>query len=452
MPKEVNRKFSTSPFQQKHALKRVTLFQIVFLFISVMFIEVPAFGKPLPSKEYQALNQVIIDKKLANEEKIEQIELYFKQDPRSNKALQWIGRVDKDFAIELMKKEFRNKNRTVSDKIELGDLLLSNRNYRTPDFIKEYAPFLIEEILSSGSKTFNTKLDVHTKTAIGQYANIASDFMGYHSEHFKNISDKRVIPILIKAMDAPDRLFGKQLGCVIRGKPEESTGRNVERQQIPIALAKLSAKEAIKPLRKVLQKHHDPYLRNNAAYALGVLLSPKDRKAVIQYLNESKKRHYHLFEFGKGMIYTGDDAGVEFMNFRYSQYYEKKNLSAVLYMVGERVKIAKKIRSAKLEEFYSQLFKYKLFYNVLLFDESKVHPKDYGHTNYNLDKAGKRVNDIYDKILTSIEINRIENLAPIIKDIAKHTSNSTIRKRSQQSIEKLERSEKSALKIHQKIL
>ena len=434
MAKEMNTKLTNSSFQQEHILKKGVLFQIIFLFTGLMAIEVAADMKLPISEEYQALNQVVIDKKITNEEKIKQIETYFADDPRSNKALQWIGRVDKELAAELMKKEFRNKNRSVSDRIELGELLLSPNRYYTPDFGKEYAPFLIEEILSSGTKTFNTKLDEHTKTAIGQYAYIASGFMGYSSEHFEFISDKRVIPVLIKAMDAPDKVYGEQLGCCIRGKPGESTKRNVERQQIPVALARLGAKEAIKPLRKVLTKHHDPCLRDNAAYALGVLLPPKKRQPVITQLKESKDHFCHLFEFGKGMIHIGDDAGVEYMNFKYSYYYKEKDLASIIYMVEQRINIVKQLRSDKLEEFYRQAFKYKLFYNVLLFDESKVKANDYGHTEYNLEKAGKRINDIYDKMLTSIEINQLENLAPIIKDIAKRTSDTGIRKRSEQSI------------------
>jgi len=69
-----------------------------------------------------------------------------------------------------------------------------------------------------------------------------------------------------------------------RGKPGESSKRNTQRQQIPIALAKLGAAEAVPALERTLRTHHDYWERRHAAYALARLMDAEASGRVEQFL------------------------------------------------------------------------------------------------------------------------------------------------------------------------
>ena len=147
--------------------------------------------------------------------------------------------------------------------------------------------------------------------AVGEYAFLASDFNGYQGIDFAPFKDARLVPILIRCLDAPDTINSTKQGCVIVGKIGEPSGRNVPRQLIPVALAKLGDASAIKPLETVLFHHADINQRMNAAYALAKLLdSHDDRAAIGRKLLEQPDLLACRLSFGKGLIEAGDDAGV----------------------------------------------------------------------------------------------------------------------------------------------
>ncbi|MCQ9208879.1 MAG: HEAT repeat domain-containing protein [Omnitrophica bacterium] len=257
-----------------------------------------------------------------------------------------------------------------------------------------------------------------------------------------------MIPILIKCLSAPDNMYGKEQGCVIRGEPGESTGRNVQRQQIPIALAKLNATEAIDVLKEILMLHHDYWSRYNSAYALAILMNREDSRVLEKILKEKKEYWQFLFPFGKGLIEKGDDDGVEYMAFKYSTYIKEDSLSSVLYMVEQRLEVLKNFNSKRTEIFYRQALEYKPLYNILVFDSKKVKFED--HLRYfdgdkqwkqvtnaeeALAQAKPRIAAIYKLIITGIEINQLEMLAGIISEIGKTTKDLEIRKISEECIE-----------------
>lgn len=88
-------------------------------------------------------------------------------------------------------------------------------------FIPEYREFLIDAILEGGKDEFyQTKTG--GRTAVGEYASIAGGVDTF--------------------------------------------------QGIPFALARLQAIDAIPELKQIAETHHDPYLRQNAMFAIDVLV------------------------------------------------------------------------------------------------------------------------------------------------------------------------------------
>ncbi|MHC4200910.1 MAG: hypothetical protein ACYSU0_13035 [Planctomycetota bacterium] len=397
-------------------------------------------AKGLYPKTYQEMDRIVASTELTRQEKIAKLKGYFGKEPYWPAVLYRIARVDKAAAQAAALELFRRKGTSREHGLQLGRVLLTQ--YKAPGFIDEYAPFLVNAVLVGGEKEFCVKRE-RKISAVGEYAFIASGFEGHSPGHFEKIKDKRVIPVLIKWLDAPDNVWGGRDGCMA-GKAGESTGRNVQRQQIPVALAKLGAVQAVGPLKRHLMTHRDYWLRYHSARALAVLMDRKDSRALEAKLKGSKDLARFLFAFGTGLIEQGDDNGVEYMAFRYSIYDGRKDISSVLYMMEQRLKILKGSRSRRAEGFYRQALEYPPLRNILLFDDGKVafgksltkrdedgKLRDIASAGEALAQAAPRIIRIYRDVVAQIRANDLRALAPTISRIAGRTREPAIRKISE---------------------
>ena len=406
---------------------------------------IPVLGNPRMSPDQAALSPLINDKSLDDMTKIRRIGEFFKDDPNCHKALMWVARVDVTNAVRRLKREFKNPKRDQQEKLKIGRTLLTDERFKDDkQFIDDYAPWLIDQVIAQQA-TFKKELVDGQLTPVGEYANIANNSQGFRGQSFAKIEDNRLIPILISALDMPDNVFGEhQDSCVVRGIPGEPTGRNLDRQNVPVALAKLGAVEAVPALRRTLEIHHDWNFRDNAAFALGVLLKPTQREELVDWMKKHKNDDYkmdrfrHLFAFGKGLLKRGDDAGVHFMSFAYSTYYNELKLSEVTHMYDERLELLKNLRSEKLASFYKQAFEYEPLLVVFLFDEKRVLANDYGNTNYDLPKAESRIISMFEQTATSIEKNGLTQLKGYLQILSETSQNKSIRERAKKSLQKLD--------------
>ncbi|MES2657568.1 MAG: hypothetical protein V4689_03065 [Verrucomicrobiota bacterium] len=282
-----------------------------------------AHAKVAPSPAYLEVSQVADSKQLSPAEKVARLRELTRKEETRQMALYRLDAIDPAAARDEVLTLFRAADTPRQTKLLTGHFLLEGNRPQQADFpsafVAEFARYLVQAILDGGEAEFCQKLEQRHPTAVGEYACLVSDFNGYKGIDFAPFMDPRVVPILIRCLDAPDTVFPKDQGCVIRGQPGEPTGRNVARQQIPVTLAMLGDASAIKPLETVLFHHTDINQRMNAAYALAKLLDQKDDRAAIgrKLLEQSDLLPCRL-PFGKGLIEAGEDTGVEFLSIKYT--------------------------------------------------------------------------------------------------------------------------------------
>jgi len=380
------------------------------------------------------------NRQLTAAQKVEQLSRYF------NKVERWImifelqEQCGKSAARDWALKLFRKPDTGTYHKLECGRFLLTCSTVPTPDFINEYAPFLIDAVITQGSEEFlKVREDDYIRlSAVGEYAFIASGFHGHNPKHFEKLQDRRVIPVLIHCLDAPDYKPG----------PPFLGRRNVERQEIPIALARLNAVEAAEKLKRVLETHHDGWLRFHSAYAL-VFLLPRSESVKIDQLIRSLKdedARFFFFGFGSGLVERGDPVGVQYLAFKYSVYHGEKDIAAVLCMLEERLEVRRKGKvkdAAALSEFYRGALTYAPLRAVLEFDASKLKPSDrsqeknatpekrLAEVETELERSKERILRCYTEILDDLKRHRITALSGLIAEIAQKTRSEEIRSVSQ---------------------
>lgn len=409
-------------------------------------------GRAKPSSSYEKVMQVVNSAELSKDQKIAGLKELAGADQTRMTALVLLDRLDFKEAMATARSAFVAKDTPREVKLRLGHFMLERHRPRRAGFpkafVKEFARYLVGAVLDGGAKEFCQKVDRRSPTAVGEYAYLAGDFDGYKEVDFTPFKDARVAAVLIRCLDAPDNVYPKDpVGCD-PGKPGESTGRNTARQQIPVALARLGAAQATDPLRKVLLKHHDWYLRDNAAYALARLANPADHAVLITQLlskkavnaqgrtDFTKDRYHHLYAFGRGLLHRGDDGGIEFMAFKYSTYNSSDGLSQTVYMLAQRVNDLKDTRSPKLAGFFKQAFDHERVMGVLLQDKTKVKVDE---KLYSFAKATPRIEGLFDRMCQTIERNRLVSLRPRLEQIAKHSASETIRHRAEQCAARLKK-------------
>ena len=238
----------------------------------------PVRGDMLMQKTYREMEDIVASQELTRGQKRDEISAYFEKEPYWPGVLHRLDKVDKTRTQEIALSLFRKADTSRVHKYQLGNYLLRAQTPNLdrkpgdpPGFVEEYRKFLINAIMNGGKEEFCVP-KTYSRTAVGEYAGIAGGIDGPVGVLFSDVVDKQVIPVLIECLAAPDNVHPKDQGCVIRGNPGESTGRNTQRQGIPLALMRLEAIEAIPALRKIVNKHHDQCLQQNASKALEVLI------------------------------------------------------------------------------------------------------------------------------------------------------------------------------------
>jgi len=235
-------------------------------------------------KTYREMENIVASQDLTKDHKLDAISAYFGKEPYWPGVLYRLDKVDKTRTQEIALALFHKADTSRVHKYQLGNYLLRAQTPNLdrkpgdpPGFVTEYRKFLVDAIVNGGTEEFCVPKS-YSRTAVGEYAGIAGGIDGPVGILFSDVADKQVIPVLIECLAAPDNVYPKEQGCVIRGNPGDSTGRNTQRQGIPLALMRLEAIEAIPALRKIVNKHHDQYLQQNATKALEVLIPLAKKK------------------------------------------------------------------------------------------------------------------------------------------------------------------------------
>lgn len=434
-------------------------FAAMILCAMAVGVLVPAdvlLGYPVPSPAYKKVISVVNSAELSKDEKIAGLRELADAEETRMIAIYQMELLDPQKTMRAVVEIFRAQDSSRLTKLGMGHFMLERDRPRKEGFpkgfAKEFASYLIGAILDGGQEEFCRKLPGHPMTAVGEYAYLASNFQGYKGVDFAPFKDARLVPILIKCLDAPDNIYSADQGDCIVGKPGESTGRNTARQQIPVALAHLGDARAVEPLRRVLREHHDWYERNNAAYALAMLEPPVDHAKMVAEmrskkvtgangrLDGAKDRYYHLYAFGRGLLKRGDDAGIEFMAFKYSIYDSYDSLSEVAYMLEQRLADLNGVKSPKLAGFFRQAFDDERVMGMLLLDKTKVKVNDLGNHTYDFTRAAPRIEGMFNSMCRIIEANRLTSLRATIQDIAKRSASEAIRRRGEQCAARLKAS------------
>lgn len=410
---------------------------------------------------YREMREIVNSKDLTKEQKLAAVSAYFEKDCYWPGVLHTLDGIDKSRAWEIALGWFRKPDTSRLHKYQLAKYLLNAQDPMfarkpgdPPGFITEYRSFLIDAILKGGKEEFCVP-KTGTQTAIGEYAGISGGIDAPRGVLFSDVADKRVIPVLIECLAAPDHVYAEKQGDYMRGKPGDSTGRNTQRQGIPLALAKLNATEAIPTLRQILFTHHDYYLRDNSAYALAILLPLQEVMQLQEELLHAKpsqlftlpngKRTLELFLFpiGKGLLERGADEGIRLMSLGYNYNPDNVSLLQILYLAEERVKLMKNVKSPKVESFYSELLTHKALRPIFLFSAKNVTYEEPGYDEKTrksvvrnmpekgLDRNAKRIIALYSGILDGLKSNNIHGLDQQIKAIGQATESAEIRQLSQ---------------------
>ena len=410
---------------------------------------------------YRNMREIVNSQALTKEQKLSAISAYFEKDCYWPGVLHTLDGIDKSRTWEIALGWFRKPDTSRLHKYQLAKYLLNAQDPMfarkpgdPPGFITEYRSFLIDAILNGGKEEFCVPKP-GTQTAVGEYAGISGGIDAPRGVLFSDVADKRVIPVLIDCLAAPDHVYPEDQGCVIRGKPGDATGRNTQRQGIPLALAKLNATEAIPTLRQILFTHYDYYLRYNSAYALAILLPLQEVMQLQEELLHAKpsqlltlpngKRTLELFLFpiGKGLLERGADEGIRLMSLGYNYNPDDFSLLQILYLAEERVKIMKNVKSPKVESFYSELLAHKALRPIFLFSAKNVIYEEPGYDEKTrksvvrnmpekgLNQSAKRIIALYSCILDGLKSNNIHGLDRQIKAIGQATESAEIRQLSQ---------------------
>jgi hypothetical protein len=350
-------------------------------------------------------------------------------------VLPWIHRLDPEASVKIAVQRVNDPAVPREEKVRIADTMM-RREMGAIDFIDAYAPVLVELVVHGGAEEMMRPNPIGTPTAVGQYAWIASDFGGFSSKHFDKVADKRTIPALIECLSAPDEL-NRADDHVRRGNPGESSGRNTQRQQIPVALARLGGVEAVPKLIETISKHHDYWLRFHSAYAVGLLGDAGQRGEVERFLLDAKRdeERWMLFGFGDGLIKRGLGEGFKYFTFDHSTWSRDKDYFSTIYMAEQHLAAARGVKAKEAEPFYRHVLSYGPLRDAFAFDEARVVIPQHmiprgGDAKEALLAQARRVEKVYADLLDGIVLNELRGLAPEVEAIGKATKNERIRQLS----------------------
>jgi len=404
-----------------------------------------------PSPAQRQVMAVVNSSELSKDQKIARLKELVGSDETRLFALWELEMLDFREAMQTALAAFRAEETPRDVKLCLGHFMLERDRPREKNFpkgfIEEFAHYLVSAILDGGEKEFCREMDRRLQTAVGEYAYLASDFEGYESIDFAPFKDARVVPILIRCLNAPDTVQPSYAGFGDgnRPKPVKSPGRNTARQQIPVALAKLGDARAVEPLKDILFKHHDIYGRMNAAYALTKLLTRGEERAAIgKQILARPELLWCCLPFGEGLIEAGDDAGVEFLAIKHAGGYGRlEDPGSCLYMLSQRLDVLAGFKSPKIEGFVREAMGFEPFRAILLFEPglakagSAAYPNPPADDAEALDRAAPGITKVYGSLLKCVETNRLKGLFADLEEIAKRTRSEKIRQMTNACLESL---------------
>lgn|SRR3989338_4674819 len=390
----------------------------------VVFVNAGSANRKI-SPGYTETQEIFQSFTLTKEQKLQKLESFLDKYPQRIAYL--LIELDRGAAHEIILKHFRDTKISKIQKLELGRTLLQNLDAR--DIVPEFKEFLATDIVQNIDE-FMRPQDDYAASGPAEYVYIASEFSGYHDPKlFDAFKDERTIPNLIKALNAPDWIWPKEQGDNIRGTPGTPTGRNVARQLIPIALAKLNAKIAIPNLMDKFQKHHDEYLRINSAYALGYLLGKDEKEDFEKQLSREKNQNL-VFEFAKGSIAAGDYSALKYIFVE--KYPQGAQWSSILYDLEQRLSVLTGVKDPRTKIFYSALISNEPFRQLVMADFENIpvserewqmgfkSKEDYLHQQMH------RIVKIYDQLVQSVQLNNFNDLWDDVLTLGYNSSSSDI--------------------------
>jgi len=407
---------------------------------------------PSATKADIEIGEIVRSTELSKQQKIERLAKYFSEERLQVRVLYCMAELDKAAAQKAGLELFRKPMATRDTKLRLGRCLA--RIGPPQEFAAEYARFLVQAVLDGGQEEFLARREDGSFSAVGEYAYIASGFEGHKADMFAGLKDPRVIPILIKCLDAPETVWPSEARSCMDGKPGESTGRNGERAHVPVALAKLGAVEAVPKLKEALFTHRDYWLRYHSAYALGRLMERKDSREIEKWLNEGKDARQFLFPFGEGLIARGELDGVKYLAFEHSAWAGKDTINSLTYMVEQRLPIVSGLQSQATEPFLRHALEYPPLRAVWLFDDEHAkyepylewyeggklkrdasgQPMKVPNAEVALRQSEERIVAVFGKLLEGVRTNRLASLSGVVSDIGGKTKSARIQRLCQEHL------------------
>lgn len=228
--------------------------------------------------EVDAMDAVVASGSLSKAEKLRALEKYLDKCDYLSAVLYRIQKVDWVACAGIGRRLFEAPDTSKARKYEVGryvfdmHLMRDSGSAECRGFAKEYRDFLLRRMLDGGEAEFCTERTRITQTAVGEYAEIAGQYIGDIGKLFCDVQDPRVVDILIRCLSAPDCVYAFGEG---RGEPGKPTGSNLERNRIPLALARLDASRSVPILRPLAASHPDLGMRSNAERALALIEHPE---------------------------------------------------------------------------------------------------------------------------------------------------------------------------------
>ena len=210
-----------------------------------------------PAPEVHQMDAIVASARLSTAEKVAALQKYFDKCDFWPSVLHRIQQVDWVACTGIGKGLFEAPDTCTANKYEVGryvfemHVIRDARSAECLGFAKQYRDFLLDRIRDGGEAEFCRERTQFTRTAVGEYVEIAGQYIGDIGKLFCDTHDSHVVDILIRCLSAPDCVYG--IG-ERRGKPGETTGSNRERDWIPLALARLDAARATPILRSLATK------------------------------------------------------------------------------------------------------------------------------------------------------------------------------------------------------
>lgn len=389
----------------------------------------------IPDPTVTAIQGIVQDKELSARQKLEALEAHLAAAPAS--TLYYMDVVEKGAALARGVARFRDPETGRELKLRVGHELVARHSAGA--FEREYASFLAGAVQDDGVEEFMRTNDGTRITAIGELAYSAGGFEGVPASVFEAARElvpaERLIDILERSLEAPDTVYPEKQGCIVMGEPGESSGRNVPRQLLPLALAKLNATGSIPRLLDVVTSHKDRYLRANAVYAVARIGSPNEVRQIEEWtLRHDREVPLAMFELGRGMAERGDDRGVQYLLIRRDRSYREKDLFTMLYLLEQRLDVMERSPVRNVTEFYKEALNYGPLRRIWLYDADRLawtRASDIGGGRKSnqelLDSQRDRILKLYTRIVAEIRKRGLSELTEELNEIARKTKDDEIR-------------------------